>query len=292
MIASPANHAPVVITGTATDCEGGAVINIHSMEVRALDPSTHKELVRLLRSMDTLTWVGDGVATQARFEPMYSRMVYLYRSSTPLARDTTTRTGTFSLTVPSSDSVLVIADADSEDDPVYAYRMVNARTSVNFELDMSRGDCSAALIAPEDSILDAGISNEGVLPNGDTVRVLGGHMMDAGASEVYHMQRYMKNSTQYIRIQRIIGRKPDGNPVLVTRARLRLPPMYPTEFVTEAFCEINGKPDPSILGLTSTFGDSVDYHARRAWRFDRATETLREIPAAGVTCSPVTADRD
>jgi hypothetical protein len=219
-------------------------------------------------------------------------MIDLYRGSTPLTRDSTTAAGTFSLTVPPSDSVLVIADEDSEEDIVYAYRMVNARTNVNFELDMSHGDCSAALIAPEDSILDKAIHDHVVAPNGDTIKYLGGHMMDAGASEVYDIDHYLKNSAQYIRIRRIIGRKPDGNPVLVTRARLRLPPMYPTEVVTEAFCEINGKPDPSILGLTSTFGDSVDYHARRAWRFDRATETLREIPAAGVTCSPITADPD
>jgi hypothetical protein len=170
--------------------------------------------------------------------------------------------------------------------------MVSARTSVNFELDMSRGDCSAALIAPEDSILAKAIHDNVVAPNGDTIKYLGGHMMDAGASEVYDMDHYLKNRTQYIRIRRIIGRKPDGNPVLVTTARLRLPPMDSTDVVTEAFCEINGKPDPSILGLTSTFGHSVDYHARRAWRFDRATGTLREIPAAGVTCSPITADPD
>lgn len=151
---------------------------------------------------------------------------------------------------------------------------------------------SAALSAPEDSILDAGISNEGVLPNGDTVRGLGGSMMDAGASEVYGIRHYIKNGTHYLRIQRIVGRNPDGNPVWLIKARLRLPRMDSTDVVTEAFCEINGKPDHSILGLTSTFGDSVDYHARRAWRFDRATETLREIPAAGVTCSPITGDPD
>jgi hypothetical protein len=286
--ASPANHEPVVITGTATDCEGGAVITIHSMEVRALDPSTHKELVRLLRSMDTLTWVGDGVATQARFEPMYSRMVYLYRSSTPLARDTTTRAGTFTLTVPSSDSVLVIAHADSEEEPVYAYRMVNARTNVKFELDMSRGYCGALLIAPEDSILNEGSSDRWVaLPNGDSVKGLGGSMMAAASSalQAYRSDYYTKNSTQYLRIQRLVGHTPKGNPIWVMRARLRLPPMDSTDVVTEGVCRINGKSDPSILAITATVGDSVHFHARHAWRFDRATETLRELPAAGVTCA-------
>jgi hypothetical protein len=68
--------------------------------------------------------------------------------------------------------------------------------------------------------------------------------------------------------------------------------MDSTDVVTEAFCELNGKPDSSIIGLHSTAGDSVEYHARNAWRFDRATETLREIPAAGVTCSPINFDPD
>jgi hypothetical protein len=285
----------VVITGTATDCEGGAVINIHSMEVRALDPSTHKELVRLLRSMDTLTWVGDGVATQARFEPMYSRMIDLYRGSSPLARDSTAAAGTFSLTVPPSDSVLVFADEESEEDIVYAYRMVNARTNVNFELDMSRGACGAALIAPEDSILDEGGWPNVVLPNGDTIKLLDGAMMDAGASKVYGFDRYRKNSTQYLRIQRIVGYKPPGNldfPVWLTRARLRLPPMDSTDVVTEGLCRINGKSDPSILAIAAKVGDSVHFHARHAWRFDRGTETLREIPTAGVTCALPHGDPD
>jgi hypothetical protein len=237
---------------------------------------------------------------------MYSRMVYLFRSSTPLARDSTTAVGTFSLPVPSSDSVLVIADADLEDDPVYGYRMVNARTNVNFELDMSGGQCgahatkiasldSAALSAPEDSILDEGGWPNVVLPNGDTIKLLDGAMMDAGASKVYGFDRYRKNSTQYLRIQRIVGYKPPGNldfPVWLTRARLRLPPMDSTDVVTEGLCRINGKSDPSILAIRAKVGDSVHFHARHAWRFDRATETLREIPTAGVTCALPHGDPD
>lgn len=112
------------------------------MEVVALDPSAHQELVILLRSMDTVTWVGDGVESMARVERMYGRMVDLLESSTPLARDTTTASGTFTLSVPSADSVLVIADAEMEDTPIYyAYAMLNARSNTDFELDMSIGRC-------------------------------------------------------------------------------------------------------------------------------------------------------
>ena len=112
-----ASRQPVVITGTATDCHRGNVIKIHSMEVVALDPSAHQELVSLLRTMDTVTWAGDGTEAMSRFEPMYGRMVDLLESSTPLARDTTTATGTFTLSIASADSVLVIADADLENTP-------------------------------------------------------------------------------------------------------------------------------------------------------------------------------
>lgn len=134
---------PVIVTGTATDCSRGEVIKLHGLEVRAFDPSRHQVLVTLLRSMDTVTWVGDGVESMARFEPMYGRMRDLLQSSTPAARDSTTQTGTFRLSVPASDSVLVIGQADLEDEPIYyAYKMLNGRYDVAFELDMSRGGCA------------------------------------------------------------------------------------------------------------------------------------------------------
>lgn len=140
MIGAAATQQPVVISGTATDCIDLEVIKVQQMEIRALDPAKHQELINVLKSMDTVTWVGDGVESMARWEPMFGRMLDLLASSTPLARDTTSETGAFRLTVPSMDSVLVIAEA-SEDDPYFAYKMVGARSNLAFELDMSRGDC-------------------------------------------------------------------------------------------------------------------------------------------------------
>jgi hypothetical protein len=133
----------VVLAGTATDCDRGEVIKIHSMDVRALSPSKHRDIIVLLRSMDTVTWEGDGVESMRRFEPLYERMVDLLVKSKPLAHDTTTQSGKFSLTVPLADSVVVIGQADLEDEPTYhAYKMVSARNSATFELDMSDAECS------------------------------------------------------------------------------------------------------------------------------------------------------
>jgi hypothetical protein len=151
---------------------------------------------------------------------------------------------------------------------------------------------SAVLIAPEDSILDEGGSGWAVLPNGDSVKRIGGAMMNAPAPKAHGYDVYMKNSTRYLRIQRLVGNKPDGNPIWQMRARLRLPPMDSREVVTEGVCSVNGKWDVSILAITGTVGDSVDFHARHAWRFDRATETLRAIPTAGVTCAHPDGDPD
>ena len=70
--------------------------------------------------------------------------------------------------------------------------------------------------------------------------------------------------------------------------RLRLPPMDPTEgVVIQGLCLLNGKEDPFVLGIAGTVGDSVQFQARHAWRFDLATETLSEIPTTGVTCAHV-----
>src|SRR6266404_757190 len=75
---------------------------------------------------------------------------------------------------------------------------------------------SAVLIAPEDSILDEGRSGWAVLPNGDSVKRLGGAMMNVPASKNHGYDVYMKNGARYLRIQRLVGNKPDGNPIWLT----------------------------------------------------------------------------
>ena len=132
----------VVLNGSAINCEDGRIIKIPDLEVRALDASTNQKLVSLLRTMDTVTWVGDGVESMSRYEDLYEQVVTIFRSSKPLAQDTTSATGIFSLSVPSSDSIVVIAQADIEDMPVfYGYRMVAARRNATVEVPMFRVPC-------------------------------------------------------------------------------------------------------------------------------------------------------
>jgi hypothetical protein len=114
-------------------------------------------------------------------------------------------------------------------------------------------------------------------------------MMDGGSSKVYGYDHYRRNGTQYLRIAKIVGHKPDGDPISRTILRLRLPPADSAGRVTEGLCLVNGKPDRSILAIVDSVGESWQtsdhFPARHAWRFDQANETLREIPAAGVRCA-------
>lgn len=151
---------------------------------------------------------------------------------------------------------------------------------------------SAGVVAYEDSVLGAlpaGASTI-VAPNGDTLTTFGGRMMEAEGARDYGIALYAKNRVRYLRIDRMIGRKPDGKPIWSTRARLRLPPMDSTEeIVMEGLCSINDKGDPFIFGIAG-FDTYVPSPARRAWRFDLPSATLHEISTAGVTCAHVTID--
>jgi len=140
----------------------------------------------------------------------------------------------------------------------------------------------------QDSILDrlGPGGTPAVLANGDTVINYGGGILSLTGAQNYAVDHYRIGATHYVRIQRAIGRKANGKPIWLTRARLRLPPMDSTETIvlTEGMCAVNGKNDPSVFGITGTVGDSVRWHAHHAWRFDLAAESLQEIPTAGVTC--------
>jgi hypothetical protein len=57
--------------------------------------------------------------------------------------------------------------------------------------------------------------------------------------------------------------------------------------VTSPSCGIDEKRDPNVIAIVAlnlNTIDSVYRDIRHAWRFDRATETLAEIPTTGVIC--------
>ena len=150
---------------------------------------------------------------------------------------------------------------------------------------------SAALAAYEDSVLDTLRAPSVVTPDGDTLTPLGGIMMEAEGAKDYGIDEYTKNGIHFLRITRTIGRNPNGYPIFSTRARLRLPRMDSTEeLVREGLCLVNGKEDRLVIGIAGIVGDSVEYQARHAWRFNLSNEKLQEIPTAGVTCGHVTID--
>ena len=149
---------------------------------------------------------------------------------------------------------------------------------------------SAALVAYEDSILSDPPASDvpAVLPNGDTLIIIAGSMMWAPGAKDFGTDHYVRGGTHYLRITKTVGTQPNGRPIFSTRARLRLPPVDSSEgVVIQGLCLLNGKEDPFVLGIAGTVGDSVQWQARHAWRFDLATETLHEIPTTGVRCAHV-----
>jgi hypothetical protein len=144
-------------------------------------------------------------------------------------------------------------------------------------------------LAYEDSVLDALLPDRSaVTRSGDTLVYVGGGMLD----ENYGAAEYKKNGARYVRIAQLLGNKPDGWPIWSTRARTILPPMDSTQaLLFGGMCGINDKSDPYVLAIPAPGRvDAVYRDIRHAWRFDRETETLREIPTANVVCWDVGED--
>lgn len=135
--------APIVLSGTTQSCVGGRpviVLGVGKVSVSAFNKTKVPTLVTLLRTMDT-TAASSGSA-MTNFVTKYRQMISLTKSSTAIARVTSDSSGKFSVSTSPVDSVLIVAYADNEDQPVYYnYRMVGGRASSSFLLDMSRGGC-------------------------------------------------------------------------------------------------------------------------------------------------------
>lgn len=134
----------IVITGVAKSCGSGQEVLVEDVNVLALDPTANQQIIHLLTTMDTVTAIGgDGVADFKRSVEYYEQIDSLLTIATLLARDSTSSTGSFSLTVPAMDSVLVFAHRYYEGMPFYfTYGMVRAHADTTLVLDMS-GECGA-----------------------------------------------------------------------------------------------------------------------------------------------------
>ena len=117
------------------------MIGVGRVSVTAFDETKVPTLVTLLRTMDTIP--ASTGAGMTNLVTKYRQMVSLTKTSTAIARATSDSSGEFSVTTSPVDSVLMVAYADSEDQPVYySYKMIGGRARSSFVLDMSRGACS------------------------------------------------------------------------------------------------------------------------------------------------------
>lgn len=139
-----ASAAPIVLSGTTQSCVGGRptiVVGVGKVNVSAFNKTKVSSLVTLLRTMDT-TAASTGTG-MTNFVTKYRQMVSLTSTSTAIARVTSDSSGKFSFSTSPVDTVLVVAYADNQDQPVfYNYAMIGGRASSSFTIDMSRGMCS------------------------------------------------------------------------------------------------------------------------------------------------------
>lgn len=137
-----ASAQSVVISGKAEDClVPGKEYGVQMLEIRAFNPTSNSTLVGVLRSLDTLDFMGPP-ATRARWNSAGDQLERLWINATALTHDSTSSTGAFSLTAPASDSVLVLTFDHRDDVPLYyQYKMVGGRSNLSLLLDMSGGRC-------------------------------------------------------------------------------------------------------------------------------------------------------
>jgi hypothetical protein len=134
----------VTLTGKAQDCHPGKpirLVGIPGVSVSAFQVSKVPVLMSNLKTMDTTTITGE--ASMIRLDSLSRQTYRLENSSTALLRGTSDSTGTFKLSVPVTDSVVVYGTADDTDEPTYqAYKTMSGRANVSFVLDMSHGGCN------------------------------------------------------------------------------------------------------------------------------------------------------
>jgi hypothetical protein len=141
---------------------------------------------------------------------------------------------------------------------------------------------SALIIAVEDSVLDALVPGRSAVTRfGDTLVHIGGGMI----GEEYAASEYRKNGAPYVRMQRLLGNRPDGWPIWSTRSRILLPAMDSTqELLMSGQCGTARKSDSKIIAIAAGKTDSIYREIRHAWRFDSASQTLRARDTVGLTC--------
>ena len=158
--------------------------------------------------------------------------------------------------------------------------------SSGVDTDSTAGTSSIAAgstVAYEDSLLDSLFPGDSTLTRaGDMLVELGGGSITDG----YFVTQYRKNSTRYVKIERLVGYRPGGKrAIFSTLLKLPLPPMDSTQWLMfGGMCGVNDTSDLNILAIAVANDDTVYRNISHAWRFDRAKATLSAIPTANVVC--------
>jgi hypothetical protein len=141
--ALPARDPKVTLSGKAQSCHPGTpirLVGIRSVNVSAFQVSKVPTIMVKLKTMDTLT-ITDG-ASMIRLDTLARQTYRLVNSSTALARAVSDSTGSFKLSIPVTDSVVVYGEGDDPDTPVdQAFKTISGRANSSFVLDMSNGGC-------------------------------------------------------------------------------------------------------------------------------------------------------
>jgi hypothetical protein len=135
----------VTLFGTAKTCFNTETVPVRGVSVGFFQVSKARRLVAHLDSMARFPGFGptggDAAAT-AKFDALETEMQNMWRHTAAIGRRTSAVDGTFSITTSAVDSVLVLGWANVEDEPyVYDFKIMPARVSTSFILDMSRGGC-------------------------------------------------------------------------------------------------------------------------------------------------------
>jgi len=147
----------------------------------------------------------------------------------------------------------------------------------------TKASTAGSIVTYEDSVLDSLFPGDSTITRtGDTLVELGGGMINDG----YAVDQYRRNSTRYVKIERFVGYRPGGKKAIFsTLVRLPLPAMDSTQWLMfGGMCGVNDTSDVEVLAIAVANDDSVYRSISHAWRFDRATRTLREIPTTNVVC--------
>ncbi len=133
----------VVLRGTAQGCFIDQHTLVSGVNVAAFQLSSARPLDSLLSTMDTASFADDDAAAMGRFFAQYSQMVALDTTTVALARATSDAQGSFTLSVPPVDSVLIVGYEEMEDRPTfYSYARIIGQSNQSFVLDMSREGCA------------------------------------------------------------------------------------------------------------------------------------------------------